>query len=46
MKTYILIEWPESQDYMVESWFDEEAIFVSGSETGSSAYFVPIKYIM
>lgn len=43
MKTYILIEWPESQDYMEESWFGEEAILAIGKEdiTGSSAYFIP-----
>lgn len=45
---YILVEWPESQDYMEEEWFQEEAILALGNEdkTGSSAYFVPIKRIL
>jgi hypothetical protein len=42
---YVLIEWPDSQDYMEEEWFREEAILALGSEekTGSSAYFIPIR---
>ena len=42
---YVLVQSPE---YMEEDWFDEEAIFCSGSEdkTGSSAYFIPIKYVV
>jgi hypothetical protein len=46
--SYILVEWPESQNYMEEEWFDEEAIFCGGSEdkTGGSAYFIPIKYVI
>ena len=45
---YSLVEWPESQEYMEEEWFDEEAIFCGGSEekTGSSAYFIPINRIV
>jgi hypothetical protein len=41
--TYILVQWPESQDYMEEEWFNEEAILALGSEetTGSSTYFIP-----
>lgn len=44
---YILVQWPESQQYMEEEWFDEEAVLALGAEekTGSSAYFVPIKNI-
>lgn len=47
-KGYVLIEWPESQEFMEEEWFEEEAILALGSEdkTGSSAYFVPIKRIV
>jgi len=42
--SYILVRWPESQDYMD----DENAIFCGGSEdkTGSSAYFVPIRKVL
>ena len=45
---YILVQWPESQEYMEEEWFEEEAILALGSEekTGSSAYFIPIKRII
>jgi hypothetical protein len=45
---YILVEWPDSQQYMDEDWFDEDAILALGSEnkTGSSAYFIPIKRII
>ena len=45
---YVLVEWPESQDYMEEEWFEEEAILALGSEdkTGSSAYFIPIKRVI
>ena len=45
---YCLIQWPESQEYMEEEWFEEEAIFCGGSEdkTGSSAYFIPIKRLI
>ena len=41
--TYILVQWPESQDYMNEPWFQEEAILALGCEeqVGSSAYFIP-----
>lgn len=45
---YVLVEWPNSQIYMEEEWFDEEAILALGAEekTGSSAYFIPIKRIV
>lgn len=45
---FCLISWPESQDYMEKSWFKDEAIFCGGSEdqTGSSAYFIPIKRLI
>lgn len=42
---YVLVSWPESQDFMECDWFRDEAILALGSEdrTGSSAYFIPIK---
>lgn len=45
---YVLVQWPESQEYMEEEWFNDEAILALGSEdiTGSSAYFIPIKRIV
>lgn len=46
--SYCLVQWPESQEYMKEEWFDEEAILALGSEdkTGSAAYFIPIKRLI
>ncbi len=46
--SYILVAWPQSQEYLEEEWFEEEAIFCGGSEekTGDSAYFIPIKRIL
>ena len=45
---YLLVRWPESQLYMEEPWFKEEAILALGSEevTGSSAYFIPENRIL
>lgn len=45
---YVLVQWPESQEFMEEEWFEEEAILALGSEdkTGSSAYFIPIKRVV
>jgi len=39
--SYILINWPESQDYMEEEWFDEEALL-----SEESSYFIPLKRIL
>ena len=41
--SYNLIMWPESQNFMEEEWFENEAILALGNEdiTGSSAYFIP-----
>lgn len=36
--TYTLVTWPESQEYMEESWFDKEAIL---NLDQSSSYFIP-----
>ena len=48
MESYILVPWPESQEYMDEDWFDEEAILALGIEesVGSSAYFIPATRIL
>lgn len=44
---YVLVQWPWSQEFMEEDWFQDEAIFCGGSEdkTGSSAYFIPVNRI-
>lgn len=48
METYILVPFPESQEYMEEEWFEEEAILALGVEetVGSSAYFIPARRIL
>jgi len=38
MNSYILVEWPEVQDLMEESWFNDEAIL---NVWMPSAYFIP-----
>jgi len=43
---YVLVEWPFSQDYMEEPWFEEEAALFMGPELESgeisgSSYLIP-----
>ena len=43
---YILVQWPESQQFMEEPWFQEEAILAQSTNEeqewiGPSAYFIP-----
>jgi hypothetical protein len=40
---YVLVEWPDSQDFMDEDWFRDEAIFINDEKVGDSAYFIPLK---
>lgn len=40
---YCLVQWPESQQYMEEEWFEEEAIL---NINQPSAYFIPIKRLL
>jgi len=44
--SYILVKWPESQEYMEKDWFDKEAILETESKFGSSAYFIPLKRVL
>ena len=48
METYILVPWPEFQEYMEEDWFYDKAILAVGAEekVGSSAYFIPAHRIL
>lgn len=39
---YVLVQWPESQEYMDEDWFQEEAVLEVNGKFGSAAYFIPI----
>lgn len=47
-ENYVLVRWPESQEFMECDWFRDEAILALGSEdvTGSSAYFIPESRIL
>lgn len=47
METYVLVPWPECQEFMNEQWFYDEAILVIGAEekVGTSAYFIPVHRI-
>jgi len=38
---YVLVEWPESQNYMEEDWFEDEASLADCERFGPSAYFIP-----
>ena len=44
-KLYMLIEWPFSQVYMNEEWFQNEAVLYTageGQEHKDAAYFIPV----
>ena len=46
---YALIKWPESQEYMNETWFDSETFLCNSDaiikDIGYSAYFIPLHRI-
>lgn len=50
-ETYILVLFPDVQEYMDKEWFDTEAVLCTVDSTEHtlaeeySAYFIPIKYI-
>ena len=44
--SYILVQWPDSQEYMDEDWFASEAILDHESKFGHSAYFILLKRII
>lgn len=48
MQTYILVPFPEVQEFMDEDWFDLEAILALRAEesVGSSAYFISASRIL
>ena len=43
MEIYILVPWPDCQEYMEYQWFYDEAILAVGAEekVGTNAYFIP-----
>ena len=50
-ETYVLVLFPDVQEYMEKEWFDSEAVLCTVDNTNHrlaeeySAYFIPIKYI-
>ena len=40
-EAYVHVEWPETQDYMEQDWFEEEAVLDVDSPIGS-CYFIPL----
>lgn len=46
--SYVLVEWPELQEFMEEEWFQAEAVCAVGSEDrfGSATYFIPLKRVI
>ncbi len=48
METYVLVPWPDCQEYMEYQWFYDEAILAVGAEdkVGPSAYFIPERRIV
>lgn len=40
MENYILVSWPESQEFMDEVWFEKESC-LADVKFGDSAYFIP-----
>ena len=45
-QSYIVIQWPDSQELMEKDWFEEEAILDVSGVFGPSAYFIPLKRIL
>lgn len=43
--SYVLVNFPEVQDFMEEDWFKEEAILAVTDEADSS-YFIPVKRLL
>ena len=43
-QAYVLIEWPDSQGYMEQDWFEQEAVLDVDSPTWlpGSSYFIPL----
>lgn len=42
---YLLVQWPESQDYMDYDWFESEAFLTLDDSVSGSAYFIPLKRV-
>lgn len=46
INSYVVVQWPESQELMEEDWFEEEAILDTEGRFGSSAYFIPLDRLL
>ena len=46
MTNYILVLWPESQEFMDEEWFEHEAFLADHVSVAGSAYFIPEERII
>jgi hypothetical protein len=46
--TYVLVEWPETQQYITKDWFNSEAILSEShlTKSGKAAYFIPTERII
>jgi hypothetical protein len=42
---YVHVEWPHSQEYMEQDWFEEEAVLDVDGSVGSS-YFIPLARVL
>jgi hypothetical protein len=48
-QVYVLVQWPDVQDFMEEEWFAAEGILYQAfpdQEHLDSAYFIPLKRIL
>lgn len=43
--SYVHVAWPESQEYMEQDWFEEEAVLDVDAHTGS-CYFIPLARVL
>lgn len=43
---YVVVPWPESQEYMEEPWFEDESVLINDHsgiiKYGGSAYMIPV----
>lgn len=42
---YVFVPFPESQEYMEEEWFGEEAELADYDKHGGAAYFIPLNRV-
>lgn len=42
--SYSIVQWPQSQKYMDEEWFQEETVLDNSENAEPSSYFIPTEY--